>query len=166
MTVTPTDADRFRLLGMTLENPAVQSINAYGLYSGPRLMRLDECGPIVVGHEQVLPCWFEGHAPMEGCCFFEVESPDFVAKRPPRIQPKTVTDLADAILKCAVKCPDAASVDSWFADRRGCRVVYLCPHVAKTMTTTIWLTQADLDGLESFLATTRSGSGVASDGVE
>ena len=103
---------------------------------------------------------------MEGCCFLEIESPDFVAERPPRIQPKTVTDLADAILKCAVKRPDAASVDSRFADRRECRVVYLCPHVAKTMATYIWLTQADLDGLESFLATTRSGSRAASDGAE
>jgi len=28
------------------------------------------------------------------------------------------------------------------------------------MATTIWLTQADLDGLELFLATTRSGSAV------
>jgi len=103
---------------------------------------------------------------MEGCCFLEIESPDSAAERPPRIQPKTVTDLADAILKCAVKRPDAASVDSRFADRRECRVVYLCPHVAKTMATYIWLTQADLDGLELFLATTRSGFRAASDGVE
>jgi hypothetical protein len=34
------------------------------------------------------------------------------------------------------------------------------------MATYIWLTQADLDGLELFLATTRSGFRAASDGVE
>jgi len=123
-------------------------------------MRLDECGPIVVGHEQAWPCWIEGHAPMEGCCFLEVESPYLVTVRATIIQPRTVADLAAAILKCAVHCPDAASVDSRFTDRRGCRVVYLYPHVAKTMATTVWLTQADLDGLELFLATTRSGSAV------
>jgi len=123
-------------------------------------MRVDECGPIVIGHEHASSCWIEGHAPVEGCCFLEVESPHLVAVHATIIQPRTVTDLADAILKCAVQCPDATSVDCRFADRRGCRVVYLYPRVAKTMATTIWLTQADLDGLELFLATTRSGSAV------
>ena len=164
VTVVPTDADRVQLLGMTLENPAVQSIAAYELFYGPRLARVDECGPVVVGHGQVSPCWNEGHAPPEGCCFLEIESPDWVAMRAPSIQPRTVAELAAAILKCAVHHPDGASADSRLADKQGCRVVYLYPRVAKTMATTLWLTQADLDSLESFLATTHSGP--ASDGVE
>ena len=162
--MVPTDADRVQLLGMTLENPAVQSIAAYELFYGPRLARVDECGPVVVGHGQVSPCWNEGHAPTEGCCFLEIESPDWVAMRAPSIQPRTVAELAAAILKCAVHHPDGAIADSRLADKQGCRVVYLYPRVAKTMATTLWLTQADLDSLESFLATTHSGP--ASDGVE
>ena len=162
--MTPTDADRVQLLGMTLVNPGVQSIAAYELFCGPRLARVDECGPVVVGHGQVSPFWNEGHAPTEGCCFLEIESPDWVAMRAPSIQPRTVAELAAAILKCAVHHPDGASADSRLADKQGCRVVYLYPRVAKTMATTLWLTQADLDSLESFLATTHSGP--ASDGVE
>ena len=162
--MTPTDADRVQLLGMTLVNPAVQSIAAYELFCGSRLARVDECGPVVVGHGQVSPCWIEGHAPTEGCCFLEIESPDWVAMRAPIIQPRTTAELAAAILKCAVRHPDGANAGSRFADKRGCRVVYLYPRVAKTMATTLWLTQADLDSLESFIATTHSGP--ASDGVE
>ena len=46
---------------------------------------------------------------------------------------------------------DKVTIDSQFADRHGCRIVYLLPRVAKTMATTIWLTQADLDGIRALI---------------
>jgi hypothetical protein len=144
----PSDRDRVQLLGMALQAPTPERIAAYHLVDeGSQPIDADACGPIVVGHDVQSSCWIDVNAPTTGCCFLEVESPSFVSPRRPIIRPRTVEQLAHAILTCAARPKVGAGIDSQFANRHGCRIVYLLPRVAKTMATTIWLTQADLDGV-------------------
>ena len=151
-TALPSDRDRVQLLGMALQAPNPERIAAYHLVDeGSQPIDADACGPIVVGHDVQSSCWVDDHAPTTGCCFLEVESPSFVSPRSPIIRPRTVEQLAHAILTCAARPQAIAGIDSRFADRHGCRIVYLLPRVAKTMATTIWLTQADLEGARSMI---------------
>ena len=150
--VLSSDADRIQLLGMTLRAPTPELIGVHRLlHDGSQPIDADACGPIVVGHDVQSSCWIDDHAPTTGCCFLEVESPSFVSPRRPIIRPRTVEQLADAILTCAARPEAVVGIDSRFADRHGCRIVYLLPRVAKTMATTIWLTQADLDGVRALI---------------
>jgi len=151
-TALPSDRDRVQFLGMTLQAPTPERIAAYHLVDdGSQPIDADACGPIVVGHDVRSSCWSDDHAPTAGCCFLEVETPSFVSPRSPIIRPRTVKQLAHAILTCAARPKAGVGIDSRFADRHGCRIVYLLPRVAKTMATTIWLTQADLDGIRALI---------------
>jgi hypothetical protein len=137
---------------MTLQAPTPELMAAHHLVDdGARLIDADSCGPIIVGHEVHSSCWIDDNAPTTGCCFLEVESPSFVSRRSPIIRPRTVEQLADAILTCAARPEAVVGIDSRFADRHGCRIVYLLPRIAKTLATTIWLTQADLDGIRALI---------------